>query len=73
MTTIEQASFNPRNGLVVPAPAPDSAEAVDAVVATGELAGAARALRFYGSVAAEGSYLQAAIDHAAPGRRTCAA
>jgi NADP-dependent aldehyde dehydrogenase len=110
-----QASFNPRNGLVVPAPAPDTPEAVDAVVATaaaaaepmaavppatragwltaiadaveadaepladeetalglprltGELAGAARALRFYGSVAAEGSYLQAAIDHAAPGR-----
>jgi NADP-dependent aldehyde dehydrogenase len=113
-----QASFNPRNGLVVPAPAPDTPEAVDAVVATAvaaaelmaavppatragwltaiadaveadaeplaaladeetalglprltrELAGAARALRFYGSVAAEGSYLQAAIDHAAPGR-----
>jgi NADP-dependent aldehyde dehydrogenase len=113
-----QASFNPRNGLVVPAPAPDTPEAVDAVMATaaaaaepmaavppatragwltaiadaveadaeplaaladeetalglprltGELAGAARALRFYGSVAAEGSYLQAAIDHAAPGR-----
>ena len=113
-----QTSFNPRNGLVVPAPAPDPPEAVDAVVATaaaaaepmaavppatragwltaiagaveadaeplaaladeetalglprltGELAGAARALRFYGSVAAEGSYLQAAIDHAAPGR-----
>ena len=113
-----RASFNPRNGLVVPAPAPDTPEAVDAVVATaaaaaepmaavppatragwltavadaveaeaeplaaladeetalglprltGELAGAARALRFYGSVAAEGSYLQAAIDHAAPGR-----
>ena len=42
---------------------------------TGELAGAARALRFYGSVAAEGSYLQAAIEHAAPGdpARTCAA
>ena len=103
---------------MVPAPAPDTPEAVDAVVATavaaaepmaavppatragwltaiadaveadaeplaaladeetalglprltGELAGAARALRFYGSVAAEGSYLQAAIDHAAPGR-----
>jgi NADP-dependent aldehyde dehydrogenase len=113
-----QASFNPRNGLVVPAPAPDPPEAVDAVVATavaaaepvaavppatragwltaiaeaveadaeplaaladeetalglprltGELAVAARALRFYGSVAAQGSYLQAAIDHAAPGR-----
>jgi acyl-CoA reductase-like NAD-dependent aldehyde dehydrogenase len=113
-----QTSFNPRNGLVVPAPAPDTPEAVDAVVATavaaaepmaavppatragwltaiadaveadaeplaaladeetalglprltGELAGAARALRFYGSVAGEGSYLQAAIDHAAPGR-----
>ena len=29
-----QASFNPRNGLVVPAPAPDTPEAVDAVVAT---------------------------------------
>lgn len=29
---------------------------------SGELAGMARALRFYGSVAAEGSYLQAAID-----------
>ena len=113
-----QTSFNPRNGLVVPAPAPDTPQAVDAVAATavaaaepmaavppatragwltaiadaveadaeplaaladeetalglprltGELAGAARALRFYGSVAAEGSYLQAAIDHAAPGR-----
>jgi hypothetical protein len=29
-----QASFNPRNGLVGPAPAPDTPEAVDAVVAT---------------------------------------
>jgi NADP-dependent aldehyde dehydrogenase len=29
-----QTSFNPRNGLVVPAPAPDTPEAVDAVVAT---------------------------------------
>jgi NADP-dependent aldehyde dehydrogenase len=29
-----QASFNPRNGLVVPAPAPGTPEAVDAVVAT---------------------------------------
>jgi acyl-CoA reductase-like NAD-dependent aldehyde dehydrogenase len=29
-----QASFNPRNGLVVPAPASDTPEAVDAVVAT---------------------------------------
>jgi NADP-dependent aldehyde dehydrogenase len=95
-----QASFIPRNGLVVPAPAHGTPEAVDAVVATaaaaaepmaavppatragwltaiadeadaeplaaladdetalglprltGELAGAARALRFYGSVAA---------------------
>jgi NADP-dependent aldehyde dehydrogenase len=28
-----------------------------------ELAGAARSLRFYGSVAAEGSYLRATIDH----------
>ena len=28
-----QASFNPRNGLVVPAPAPDTPGAVDAVVA----------------------------------------
>jgi hypothetical protein len=27
-----QTSFNPRNGLVVPAPAPDTPEAVDAVV-----------------------------------------
>ena len=31
---------------------------------TAELAGAARSLRFYGSVAAEGSYLGATIDHA---------
>jgi NADP-dependent aldehyde dehydrogenase len=31
---------------------------------TAELAGAARTLRFYGSVATEGSYLGAAIDHA---------
>lgn len=31
---------------------------------TAELAGAARSLRFYGSVAAEGSYLDATIDHA---------
>jgi NADP-dependent aldehyde dehydrogenase len=29
-----QASFNPRNGLVVPAPAPDTPELADAVVAT---------------------------------------
>jgi acyl-CoA reductase-like NAD-dependent aldehyde dehydrogenase len=29
-----QASFTPRNGLVVPAPASDTPEAVDAVVAT---------------------------------------
>ena len=28
-----QASFNPRNGLVVPAPAPGTPEAVDAVMA----------------------------------------
>jgi NADP-dependent aldehyde dehydrogenase len=32
----------------------------------GELAGAARSMRFYGSVAAEGSYLRPVIDHAAP-------
>ena len=30
---------------------------------TGELAGTARSLRFYGSVAAEGSYLDATVDH----------
>ena len=53
-----QASFNPRNGLVVPAPASDTPELADEETAlglprlTGELAGAARALRFYGSVAA---------------------
>lgn len=35
---------------------------------TGELAGAARALRFYGAVAADGGYLGAAIDHGGPGR-----
>jgi NADP-dependent aldehyde dehydrogenase len=35
---------------------------------TGELANAAKALRFYGSVARDGSYLGATLDSAGPGR-----
>jgi NADP-dependent aldehyde dehydrogenase len=42
----------------------DEETALGSTRLTAELAGAARSLRFYGSVAAEGSYLGATIDHA---------
>jgi len=42
----------------------DQETALGAPRLAAELAGAARSLRFYGSVAAEGSYLGATIDHA---------
>jgi NADP-dependent aldehyde dehydrogenase len=42
----------------------DEETALGAARLTAELAGAARSLRFYGSVAAEGGYLGATIDHA---------
>jgi acyl-CoA reductase-like NAD-dependent aldehyde dehydrogenase len=61
-----QASFNPRNGLVVPAPAPDTPEAVDAVVAT-----AAAAAEPMAAVppATRASWLTAIADEAMAGAR----